>query len=191
MSFAANRSVRLSLLAVAVAFTAGCSPGWRVMRVSGPPSALRGAGEVAVAFDYSMMSVEGRTENDWVAAKTAEDAQYPATWADLKGKFEAAVLFGLRDVYPAAHPITAGGQTQVVVWVQVRAFQLGKYIPFVMPRTVVDAEVVYVAGGQPVEEISVLRQYPPSVVQPSVFQHIGPVGQSLGVAAGRYLNSRQ
>lgn len=176
--------------ALLVGLLSSCGPPWKVVRVSGPPSALANASDVALAFDYSQMSVEGRPEADWVSAKTAEDAKYPDTWADLKGRFEEAVLTGLRSQYPGAHSASAG-QGDVVMVVQVRQFKLGKLIPFVLPPTVMDAELIFQVGGQATDEISLMRSYPSSLTSPSVFNHIGPVGQQFGAAGGKLIASKK
>ncbi len=46
-------------------------------------------------------------------------------------------------------------------------------------------------AGQPTDEISLVRQFPSSVVNPSVFTHIGPVGNAIGQAGGKYLLQAQ
>jgi hypothetical protein len=153
---------------------------------------LKDASEVAVRFDYSGMVVEGMSENEWVSRKTSEDPKYPATWADLKGRLEAAMLEGLRDKVPAAQllgPTVA--PSAVVLTVQVHGFRLGKFIPVVLPPTVVQAGLVWQVGGQVADEISVERSYPSSIIAPSVFNHITPVGRSIGAAAGAFLVSKR
>lgn len=175
--------------ALLVALLSGCGPAWKVVKVSSP-SALSKSNDIALAFDYSQMYVEGRTEADWVAVKTGEDAKYPETWADLKSRFEGAVLDGLRSQYPSAHSVTAGPGDTVMV-VQVRSFKLGKFIPFVLPPTIMDAEIMFQVGGQTTDEISLARSYPSSIAAPSVFNHIVPVGQQLGAAGGKLIASKK
>jgi hypothetical protein len=174
---------------VFAAFTS-CGPPWKVVRVSGPPSALAGQTDVAVAFDYSRMYVEGRTEQDWVASKTAEEAKYPETWADLKGRFEAAVVQGMRSRFPSAHAVQAGPGSPVMV-VEVHNFKLGKFIPFVMPPTVLEASLIFQVGGQATDEIQLTRSYPASITQPSVFNHIPYIGDAFGYAGASLLASKQ
>ena len=183
---------RLSLLGAVLAFASftACGPPWKVVRMSGPPSALAGQTDVAVAFDYSRMYVEGRTELDWMTVKTAEDANYPSTWADLKGRFEASVVQGLRRQFPSAHAVQAGPGSPVMV-VEVHSFKLGKFIPFVMPSTVMEASLIFQVGGQATDEIALTRSYPASLTQPSVFNHIPWVGEAFGRAGASLLASKQ
>lgn len=183
---------RISFIGAAllISLFTGCGPAWKVIKVSGPPSALAGATDIALAFDYSQMMVEGRTEAAWMAEKTAAEASYPTTWADLKGKFEAAVLEGLQGEYPSAHPV-ANGPGAVTVVVQVHTFKLGKFIPMVMPPTIMDASIAFQVGGQTTDEISLVRSYPSSLTQPSVFNHIPSVGRQLGQAGGKLIASKK
>ncbi len=126
---------------------------------------------------------------EWVNLKTAEDPKYTQTWADLMGKFETAVIEGLRERYPSAHPVQAGASAVTVV-VTPHRFQMGKLIPFVLPPTIMDVNLVWQFNGQVTDEISYSRSYPVSVVQPSVFNHIHPVGVQIGEHASRFLMSR-
>ena len=176
--------------ALIVGLLSGCGPAWKVVRVSGPPTALTAANDVALSFDYTQMYVEGRTEADWVAAKTAEDAKYTQTWADLKGKYEAAVLDGLRGQIPGAH-MAATGAAPVQMVVMPRTFKLGKFIPFALPPTVMEGGIIFIVGGQPTDEIALTRSYPSSITQPSVFNHIGHVGYEFGAAGGKLLSSKK
>ena len=183
---------RLSLLGAVLVFASftACGPPWKVVRVSGPPSALSGQTDVAIAFDYSRMYVEGRTEQDWMTAKTAEDPRYPTTWADLKGRFEAAVVRGMQAQFPSAHAVQAGPGSPVMV-VEVHSFRLGKFIPFVMPPTVLEASLIFQVGGLATDEIALTRSYPASITQPSVFNHIPWIGDAFGRAGGSLLSSKQ
>lgn len=183
-------SSRVALVGAVVlaGLLSGCGPNWKVVRVSGPPSALAGATDVALSFDYSQMYVEGKTESAWVSAKSAEDAKYPDTWMDLKSKFEAAVLEGLRNEVPGAH-MASTGAAPVQMVVMPRTFKLGKFIPFALPPTVMEGGIVFIVGGQPTDEISLTRSYPSSVTQPSVFNHIPHVGREFGAAGGRLLSN--
>lgn len=186
-----NLVSRVGLLALLVGVLSGCGSAWKVVRVSGPPSALTSVTDVAVAFDYSQMIIEGKyQEKAWLDVKTAEDPKYPETWADLKGRFENAVLNGVRVQYPGAHMVSSG-QGQAVMVVRPQSFQLGKFIPFYNPPTVINANLGFDVGGQITDEINVTRMYPASVTQPSVFNHIGHVGDGIGRLGGAFLESRR
>ncbi|HKO93697.1 MAG TPA: hypothetical protein VJU61_21235 [Polyangiaceae bacterium] len=41
-----------------------------------------------------------KSEADWVAAKTADDPEYPKTWADLKSRWEASFMEGMSSGSP-------------------------------------------------------------------------------------------
>jgi hypothetical protein len=53
-----------------------------------------------------------------------------------------------------------------------------------------DVNLVWQFNGQVTDEIAVTHSYPVSLVQPSVFNHIGPVGSQVGSHAARFLSSR-
>jgi hypothetical protein len=108
----------------------------------------------------------------------------------LKGRFEASVIEGMRSRFPSAHPVQTGA-TPVTMVVQVHTFKLGKFIPFVMPPTLMDASLVFQLNGQATDEISMARSWQPSIAQPSVFNHIPYVGEAFGQAGASFLASKQ
>lgn len=184
---------RVSVLGAALVLgvLSGCGPGWKVLKASNP-TALGAANNVAVAFDYSQMIVEGKSVEQWKAEKTAEDAKYPETWADLTNRFETAVLEGVREKYPNAHLASQGGG-DVTLTIRPSRFGMGKYIVVSSWPTVMDVVIGGKAGdaAENSDEIQLVRSYPASITQPSVFNHISPVGRQIGSAAGRFLASKK
>lgn len=182
-------TARLVLALSAAVAVSACGPPWKVVRVS-DPSALAGQTDVAVTFDYSQMMVENRTLPQWMELKTKDDAKYPQTWADLMARFEAAVLQGLRVQFPDAKLAsqTPGAVTLVV---QPRTFRLGKWAPFVNTQTFMDVVLDWQLNNASTDAISVIRSYPASVTQPSVFNHVPYVGDGVGRLAGQFLGSKQ
>ncbi len=178
---------RVSALGAALVLgvLSGCGPGWKVLKASNP-TALAAANNVAVDFDYSGMLVEGKSVEDWKASKIAEDAKYADTWADLMGKYEAAVIEGMRNEVPSAH-LASQGPGDVTVTIRPKKFGLGKYIVVTAWPTTMDVVIAARAGeGESTDEIQLVRSYPASVTQPSVFNHISHVGRQIGQAAGRF-----
>ena len=45
--------------------------------------------------------------------------------------------------------------------------------------------------GDDTDEIALVRSYPASITQPSVFNHIHHVGRQIGEAAGRFLSMKK
>lgn len=180
-----NSRVSVLSAALVVGVLSGCGPGWKVLKASNPTT-LAAANNVAVSFDYSAMLVEGKPVEAWKASKTAEDAKYADTWADLMGKYEAAVIEGMRNEVPSAHPL-AQGPGDVTVTIRPNKFGLGKYIVVSAWPTTMDVVIAAHAGeGENTDEIQLVRSYPASVTQPSVFNHISHVGRQIGEAAGRF-----
>ncbi len=181
-----NSQVSVLGAALVLGVLSGCGPAWKVIKASNPTT-LAGANNVAVAFDYSNMMVEKKSVEAWKAEKTAEDAKYPETWADLMGKFEGAVIDGMRNEYPSAHPI-AQGPGDVTITIRPSTFGLGKYIVVTAWPTVMNVVIDAHSGeGETTDEIQFQRSYPASVVQPSVFNHITPLGKQIGQSAARFL----
>lgn len=172
----------------------GCSPPWQVVKQSGPPSALRGAGEVAVQFDYSEAYVGDTPMAEYVAEREVDEPDYANTMSELLGKFESFYMEGFTNNWQAAKQLpaeAAAAGEHVVAKVKVRFLQMGKYIPFALPATIVRAGVEWLVDGQSTDEIAIEAAHSPSLMQPSVFQHIGYVGQDLGSYSSQFLESAQ
>jgi len=174
----------------------GCGVPWTVIRESGPPSALKGVEPIDVAFHYDETVVEGKPIDRWVADKTAEDPEYPITWADLLGRLESHYVRGLKDVAEATVSVAGergdGGASEGVgLDVHVVSMELGKWIPFALPPTIVDVRMVWNVDGRATDEIGASARMSPSAIYASVFQHIGPVGQRLGRIGAEFYNAKQ
>jgi hypothetical protein len=183
----------LMLVMVAGSMGTGCSVPWKVVRESGPPSALAGAGAVAIQFDYAGLSVEGKSEADWVAQQKAKDAEYEKSWADLKARFESTYLEGFSDEWGAAARLADGAskpENTILVQVKVNSLEMAHYIPFSTAKSQVTVNVIWTAKG-PDDEIMVTGSDQPSLVNVSIFQHIGHIGDYLGKVSAKFLKTKQ
>ncbi len=189
-----NRSTGLLALCAAMLLAQGCGAGWRVVRSSGEPSALKGFKKVAVQFDYSELLVEGRTEQEWISEKTAEKPEYVETWNELIGKYEDGFVNSFREQVGGTRILGEGEATsadEVKLVVKMRTLKMGKYIVIGASDTLVDAALVWVVEGKDGDEIHVRAASRHSIYKPSVFQHITPVSRNLGTKGGRFLRSKQ
>ncbi|MFO0594889.1 MAG: hypothetical protein U0228_06285 [Myxococcaceae bacterium] len=184
-------ALRHYLVAVAIAaFATSCGPPWKVIKASGPPSALEGKTDVGVAFDYSELVVDGKPLSQWMELKTKEDPKYPETWANLMGKFETGVMSTFSSGFAGAHLATQSpGAAQVIV--SVKTFQMGKYIVIGQIPTVMNVHIQGKVGEAVTDEIMITRSFPASVVQPSVFNHVPHVGEQVGNVAAQFMNAAQ
>jgi len=185
--------VRLSLLFSLMMLAAGCSVPWKVVRESGPPSALAGAGAAAIQFDYSALLVEGMTQEAWVQQQTAKDPEYEKSWTDLKARFEKYYLEGFQAGWGTATVLAPGAAKPsgtVLVLVKVNTLDMGHYIPFATTRSQVTVNVVWDAAG-PEDEIMIVGSDTPSITNPSIFQHVGHIGGYLGKVSAKFLSSKQ
>lgn len=190
----ASTAPKLFGLALLALLCAACGSRYTVITESGPPSALKGVTEAAVSFDYSKLVVEGRSEADWVAAKTAEEAEYEKTWADLKARFETHYMQGFTRGWPAAARLAEGeqpGEGAVRVIVEVRQLDMGRLIPFATTQSVISVRVKWNRKAEPDDEIQIQGADTPSLTNPSIFQHVGHIGAYLGGISARFLTDKQ
>ena len=175
---------------LALGVLSGCGPSWKVIKAS-DPTAIGGANNVAVAFDYSQMIVEKMPVEEWKASQTAKDPNYGTTWMELTKKFEDFTMQQIKASFPSAHP-AAEGAGDVTLTVRPTMLGMGKYIVVSSWPSTMTARVAAHAGeGADTDEIEVRASYPASVTQPSIFQHIGHLGQTVGSQAGKFLQSKK
>lgn len=185
-------SKRVSLISAVLAVVAlsGCGPTWRVVKAS-DPTTLATANNVAVQFDYSQLRVGKLSAEEWKTQQTAKDPGYPGTWNELMGKFETFYMNGIKSQVPGAHLASEGGG-DITLTVKPQTLNMGKYVVVAQSSSAVNANVT--AGpdaAAPSDEITVVSSYSASVTQPSVFQHIGYIGENLGSQTGRFLQSKK
>ncbi len=188
--------LRLDLLALATLslLCVACGSHYKVIKASGPPSALRGAVEVKVAFDYTDFVVEGRSEENWVTEKTAKDPEYGKTWTDLKARFETKFLDGFTSVWPTSARLAEGetpAEGTTVAVVKVRELDIGRLIPFATRNSKIDVRVRYTRKEDPDAEIAIKGEDTPSLTNPSIFQHVGRIGHYLGRVSAIFVEDQQ
>ena len=120
-----------------------------------------------------------------------EDREGAGVRADLTVKFEDAVLSGLKRRFPKAHLATEG-EGDVTLTFRPLHLRMGKYIGIAEWPTVMEAVIGARPAGaaEDTDEIWYEHGYEASIIQPSIFQHIGPVGHAFGVVAGDFLNAK-
>lgn len=192
------QGLKRSAWLVALVALVGCGVPWIVVKQSGPPSALKGISAIAVSFNYAGLMVGGmggdKPEAQWVAEKSAEEANYQTTWAELKGKWESVYLEGLAAKSPV--PVTRSNGAPAPgnaadVTVTLTRLQVGKYMVVAAKASSIDVTHTFSRNGQVVDEIRTSSSVMPSIYSPSIFQHIGKMGQHTGVLAGKFLSKTQ
>jgi hypothetical protein len=187
--FSSKVTLMLSLLLL----LGGCSVPWKIVKESGPPSALTGAGAVAIQFDYSALLVEGMSQEAWVAQQKAKEPEYEKSWTDLKARLEEYYVQGFQDGWGTATRLAPGAakpEGTILVLVKVNTLDMGHYIPFATSRSQVTVNVVWDANG-PEDEIMVTGTDTPTLINASIFQHVGHIGQYLGKVSAKYLSTKQ
>lgn len=185
-----SKRFALASAVLAVVALSGCGPTWKVVKASNPTT-LATANNVAVQFDYSQLRVGKYSVDEWKQSQIEKDANYETTWNELTAKFEQFFLNGLKSQVPGAHPASEGAG-DITITVKPQSLQMGKYVVVARSSSAVNANIE--AGpdaAAPTDEINVFNSYPASVTQPSVFQHIGYIGENLGSQTGRFLQSKK
>lgn len=184
----------------------GCAPRWKwaVLHASGPPSALSGARDVAVSFDYREMRVGDYREQEWIDRKLASEADYELTWRNFKLRFENALLDRFDEEWTAGAVTraetaasadrsrsTLDVQGRVDLIVRVQTLELGYYTPFYAPSTEMAAVMRWLSSGEETDAIALNAAVTPDLDGLSVFQHIQAIGLYMGHRAAEFLLAEQ
>jgi hypothetical protein len=177
------------LLGAAAPTLGGCAP-YTVVQQSGPPSALQGASQVAVSFDWSQVAVLGKTEEAYLSEKTAEERQ---DFQVIKQETDAAILQGLQEnAGPGVTFVGPGGDPAApAVVVQHMEVQTGIYTYVVNLPTKVRTRFLWRSDGKVTDVIETRAMVSAGITTPSDHQRMGMAGRSLGKAAGKFFVASQ
>jgi hypothetical protein len=178
-----------ALLTVTAADTA-CAP-YAIVQRSGPPSALQGVGQVAVRFDWSQVSVLGKSEQEYLSEKNAEEQ---ADFAKIKLETDAAILQGLQDngggaQFSAATAELDAAAPQVVV--KYGYVQTGIYTPVYSLPSKATTRFEWSRDGKVTDVIETSATVGASLTTPSDHQRMEMVGRNIGRAAGKFFTNAQ
>lgn len=114
------------LLSLLVLGLAACGPSWTTVRQSGPPSALKGAQAVVVAFDYDELLIGRVPAASYLAGlEPPERTELERVLQAMADGFLAELTVALpMRVEPADGPPEGG---EVLVTARFRAMELGRY----------------------------------------------------------------
>jgi hypothetical protein len=184
------------LLVVSATGGGGCGGRyrWTVLKTSGPPSALAGAGRISVSFNYSQMLVAGVSEAAFVQQRIArEGPSFDERWRAMKVAFERAFVEGMNSEWSGGTEVSFPRRTGVGLVVVPTAFGGGWFNYGMLNRseTMMHAKMGWIVGGQAVEELLMSERSTPTIFLASVRDRAGSIGNTMGEKAGRYLSSRQ
>lgn len=152
-----NRLFRTALFIVLAFAALGCGPPWRVIRTSGPPSAIAGATQVAVVFDYSMLLMGGRPESEWLATQPPDDQNaYLAVRQSMEEQFllELTAELGREGIAVGR----GSGAEPLVLFVRYTRIEMGFYRFMVNMPSILDTNLAFAPGGGVSDEISLHLQ---------------------------------
>lgn len=183
---------RLALSAALLAAAAGapaCTP-YAIIQKSGPPSALLGVSQVLVRFDWSEVQVLDKTEEQYLAEKSAEER---ADFAKIKEETDAAILRGMQDTAGQAF-VAAGAEVdpaapQVVV--HYGFVQTGIYTPVFSLPSKLAVRYAWSRDGKVTDVIETNATIGASLTTPSDHQRMEMAGKIVGKAAGKFFVNAQ
>lgn len=145
----------LSILAALSFFLlTACGPPWRVIRESGPPSALAGQTLIGVSFDWSRALLGNQSEQAWLASQPPDDQ---ASYMEVRNAIMQTYLLALQSQL-ASRGITvvsSTGAEPVQLVVQPLRLEMGFYRFMVNMDSRLDSAFVFVVGGQEADNIEV------------------------------------
>lgn len=182
-------ALAVALISASAAATA-CAP-YSVVQQSGPPSALQGVTQVAVRFDWSQVKVLGKSEQEYLSEKNAEEQ---ADFAKIKLETDAAILQGLQDggggaQFTAAAPDLDAAAPQVVV--KYGYVQTGIYTPVYSLPSKATTRLEWSRDGKVTDVIETSSTIGASLTTPSDHQRMEMVGRNIGRAAGKFFVNSQ
>jgi hypothetical protein len=175
-----HRSRWLLLSIPALVLVASCGPPWRVIVQSGPPSALAGVPALTISTDSSTLSVNGKS----LQQVYAEEESFPEAVSNMESGFLSG--FTQYAGVPVTPMPTPPGPQEVRVVARFSEVDPGKYAFIYARDTVLTTHVLFIMGGQVVDEIQITRKVSASMSQPAIIQRMRIAGQLSGELAARF-----
>jgi len=145
----------LTFLAAASLFLlTACGPPWRVIRQSGPPSALAGQPVIGVSFDWSRAVLGGQPEQIWLAGQPPADQQsYMEVRNAIMQTFMMELSNQLQPRGITVVPSTGAEPVQLVV--MPLTLEMGFYRFVMAMDSRLDSALVWQVGGQETDQIEI------------------------------------
>jgi hypothetical protein len=162
----------------------GCGPPWRVIKQSGPPSALADIQSLGVKFDYSRISLGGKSEQQFLASKSEEER---AKFQEVKSTMDNAFLIGLRSRLPDLLVRQDTGQEDATLTVRYTMLEQGKYAVVFAMDTELAAHLAFARNGAVTDEIAVDTAVDATVTQPAILQRVKIAAERLADLGAQYV----
>lgn len=177
----------LALLAAASLFLlTACGPPWKVIRASGPPSALAGQTVIGVSFDWSRAMLGGQPEQVWLAGQPPNDQQ---SYMEVRNAIMQTFMMELTNQL-AARGITvvpSTGAEPVQLVVQPLTLEMGFYRFVMSMDSQLDTALVWQVGGQETDQIQLHTTATANMANASILERMGTCAtRSARLAADFY-----
>lgn len=143
----------LSLVVIALTLIA-CGPPWKLIRASGPPSALATMASVGVSFDYGSLVMGGMSEAAWLSTQPEDDR---SAYLSVRASMEDQLLLELASQLAAdgisVHRASGAESHQIVV--QYTRIEMGFYRFMVTLDSTLDTRFALGPTGTITDEIEV------------------------------------
>ncbi|UJR81588.1 hypothetical protein [Sandaracinus amylolyticus] len=143
---------RFAFLAIPLLLLAGCGPPWRVIRASGPPSALASASVIGVSFDWSRALVGGAPEQQYLAGLPADER---SNYVEVRTAIEATYVLELQRQAAGVQVVASTGAEPIQLVVMPGFLELGFHRVLVARDSRLDMHLVFAMGGVVVDEIEI------------------------------------
>lgn len=183
-----RHAVRVALALAFSLYATACGPPWRVMRVSGPPSALSGMQSLGVTFDYSALIMGGMPEAQWLLTQPPEDqSSYLAT----RSLMETELLAALGSELAPMPVVRATGTESHMIVVRYTMLEMGAYrVVFAMDSRL-DSTLAFGPSGTITDEIAVRTARVANLYNPSIDGRMSWCARRVAQLAAEYIRRAQ
>lgn len=167
-----------------------CGPPWRVVRQSGPPSALRGQTTIGVTFDWSRAMLGNQPEQVWLAGQPPADQQ---SYMEVRNSLMQAFVAELQSRLQArgVTVVASTGQEPVQLVVQPLVLEMGFYRFIVNRDSRLDSALVWQVGGQETDHIEVRTTAQATARNAQILTRMNQCAQRTAQLAAQFWDSVQ
>lgn len=170
-------------------FLAGCGPPWTVLKKSNPPDGLEGVDLIGVKFDYSKISLGGKSEEAFLADQPEEDKK---AYREVKEVMNNAFLQHLSQHLTGTADVRAAqGNEPVTLHVKWTYLVMGKYAVVYAQDTQVKAHLVFQRDGEDVEDLLIQTAAQATSSQPSIKQRVRIAADYIARPTAKFVKKAQ
>lgn len=179
-----RHAARAAFVAAVCLFAVACGPPWRVMRVSGPPSALVGMSSLGVAFDDSMLTMGGMPAQAWLLSQPPEDQ---GSYLAVRAGMEEELLSELGSQLAPTPVVRATGAESHLLVVRFTLLEMGAYRVMFSMDSHLDAVLAFGPGGTVTDEIAVRTTRVANLYNPTIAGRMNWLARRVAQLGAEYV----